>query len=69
METISGVDKRLMSVEEKIEYQEYTIEKLNDVIFSQQQQLSEMEQWLKLLEERLVILSGGATEEDSIFPR
>lgn len=64
METISGVDKRLMNVEEKTEYQEYTIEKLNDVLFSQQQQLSEMEQRLKGLEEKLVLISGGATKAD-----
>lgn len=51
----SDLEKRLMTVEEKMEYQEYTIEKLNDVVFAQQKQLSELELRLKLLEEKLLV--------------
>jgi uncharacterized coiled-coil protein SlyX len=39
--------------EEKLEYQEYTMEKLNEVILSQQNQLDKLEENLVLLREKL----------------
>lgn len=36
-------DDRLTILEEKLEYQDYTMEKLNDVIITQQRQLDKLE--------------------------
>ena len=65
----NGLEQRLTNVEEKFEYQEYTIEKLSDAVFAQQKQLSDMEQRLKLLEEKLLVnLPWRGEKWDPIVP-
>jgi uncharacterized coiled-coil protein SlyX len=46
-------EQRMTVFEEKLEYQEYTMEKLNEVILSQQNQLDKLEENLVLLREKL----------------
>ncbi len=46
-------EQRMTVLEEKLEYQEYTMEKLNEVILSQQNQLDKLEENLVLLREKL----------------
>lgn len=59
MQTQEGVDSRLMVLEEKVEYQDYTIEKLNEALVSQQLQLDTLEEKIKRLDEKL---SAGLLE-------
>ncbi len=48
-----NIENRLMVLEEKLEYQDYTIDKLNDVIIAQQLQIEEMEERLKEICDRI----------------
>ncbi len=50
-----NVEQRMMVLEEKLEYQDYTIEKLNDVVFAQQKQLDKMEVYLHRLRDMLQV--------------
>jgi uncharacterized coiled-coil protein SlyX len=48
-----NIEQRMMVLEEKLEHQEYTMEKLNDVILDQQQQLDTLEVNLHRLRDML----------------
>lgn len=48
-----SIENRLMVLEEKLEYQDYTIEKLNEVIISQQNQLDLLESQVRILNDRV----------------
>lgn len=54
METQSkSTENRLIALEEKLEYQDYTVEKLNDVIVAQQKQIDKLEVELTRLQEKM----------------
>ncbi|MDJ0622374.1 MAG: SlyX family protein [Desulfocapsaceae bacterium] len=46
-------ENRLTILEEKLEYQDYTLEKLNDVIITQQKQLDRLETDLVNLHQKI----------------
>lgn len=48
-----NIEHRLIVFEEKLEYQDYTLEKLNDVIISQQHQIDKLESALRRLTEKV----------------
>lgn len=48
-----SIDNRLVVLEEKLEYQDYTIEKLNEVIISQQSQLDTLEAQVRILNDTI----------------
>lgn len=50
-----NLEQRLVVLEEKLEYQDYTLEKLNEVIITQQQQLDKFELELNRLREKVEI--------------
>lgn len=50
-----SIENRMMVLEEKMEYQEYTIEKLNDVIINQQHQLDKLETKMARLRDRFEV--------------
>ena len=56
-------EQRMTVLEEKLEYQEYTMEKLNDVILSQQNQLDKLEENLVLLHEKM---AGTLNRDDRL---
>lgn len=62
------VSSRLMVLEEKLEYQEYTIEKLNDVIIAQQAQLDKLEAKLERLDEKVTAGQLEIGEADNSVP-
>ncbi len=49
----AGVENRMIILEEKLEYQDYTLEKLNDVIIAQQNQIDKLEDKLSRLKEKM----------------
>ena len=55
------VDGRLVNLEEKVEFQEYTIEKLNEVICAQQRQLDQLEEKVRRFGDALPV--GSLTAE------
>lgn len=55
MHTKKNIEERLVILEEKLEYQDYTLEKLNEVIFAQQQQIDRLEVELKRVREKFEI--------------
>lgn len=65
-----SIDNRLVLLEEKLEFQEYTIEKLNDVIISQQLQIDRLEDNLRRLRERVETgqIEPGDTIEEPLPP-
>lgn len=65
-----NLDERLVVLEEKLEYQDYTLEKLNDVLIAQQRQLDEMEISLQRLREKIEIqeLDGDQQGEEAPPP-
>ncbi len=50
-----NLEQRLVVLEEKLEYQDYTLEKLNEVIITQQRQLDKFELELNRLREKVEI--------------
>lgn len=48
-----SIEHRLIALEEKLEYQDYTVEKLNDVIVAQQKQIDKLEVELARLQEKM----------------
>ncbi len=59
-----NLEQRLVVLEEKLEYQDYTLEKLNEVIITQQQQLDKFELELNRLREKVEI-QGLEVEQQS----
>ena len=57
--------KRLQNLEEKFEYQDRTIETLNDVIIEQQAQINAMEEAIEKLHS---LLATNLTQEESKDP-
>jgi len=56
-------DQRLIDIESKLAHQEHTIAELNDVVTSQQAQLSNLETLVSALRDRVRSLSdAGPTE-------
>ncbi len=51
---IAQAEKRLQVLEEKFEYQDNTIDALNDVIIDQQNQITKLEERLNRLESMLL---------------
>lgn len=47
------IENRLIILEEKLEYQDYTLEKLDDVIIAQQNQIDKLEDKLVRLLEKM----------------
>jgi SlyX protein len=48
-----SIEKRMIVLEEKLEYQDYTLEKLNEVIIAQQNQIDKLENELARLREKM----------------
>lgn len=69
-QTQEGVDSRLIVLEEKAEYQEYNIEKLNEALVAQQVQLDSLEEKIKRLDEKLSagLLEHGDTDDSTPPP-
>ncbi len=57
--TGKDIERRLMVLEEKLEYQDDTVEKLNEVIIAQQHQIDKLEEKLTRLHE---IMEAGNQE-------
>ena len=54
------LEKRLVEVETKLAYQEDTVLALNDVVSQQQKQIDRLETTVRLLVERIQLLSAAA---------
>lgn len=52
-------ENRLTTLEEKLEYQDYTLEKLNEVIITQQRQLDRLETDLVNLHQKIETERNG----------
>jgi len=48
-----SIESRIIVLEEKLEYQDYTLEKLNDVIIAQQNQIDKFEGEVARLREKM----------------
>lgn len=53
-------EARLVDIETKLAYQEDTVLALNDVVSQQQKQIDQLETMVKLLVERIKLLSAAA---------
>jgi SlyX protein len=60
---IGKAENRLTILEEKLEYQDYTLEKLNDVIITQQRQIDRLETDLFNLHKKLEVESDGGNNK------
>lgn len=60
------MEKRLIELETRLAFQDKTLEELNEVVTSQQQQLDRLAEELRLLTNRLHPLLAAAAAED--FP-
>ncbi len=63
-----NMEQRLVVLEEKLEYQDYTLEKLNEVIITQQQQLDKYELELQRLREKVEIHGLELEQEGKSVP-
>ena len=63
-----NLEQRLVVLEEKLEYQDYTLEKLNEVIITQQQQLDKFELELNRLREKVEIQGLEVEQEGKVVP-
>ena len=63
-----SVERRLMVLEEKLEYQDYTIEKLNDVVIAQQRQIDTMEEDVRRIGDRIEPGAGLHQEDKKNAP-
>lgn len=57
------MDERLIEIETKVAYQEYTISELNDVIYRQQQQIDQLERICKALTDRMQDMAETSTSD------
>lgn len=66
----NNLDRRITILEEKLEYQDYTIEKLNDVLIGQQRQIDVLEEKLIRLHEKVqgTMLGEETNEKDPLPP-
>lgn len=56
MDKKSGaIEQRLIVLEEKLEYQDYTLEKLNEVMIFQQEQIDKLERKVVALHEKIEV--------------
>lgn len=69
-ERTGKTENRLTILEEKLEYQDYTLEKLNDVIITQQRQIDRLETDLLNLHKKLEVESdiGKSKQQRATHP-
>ena len=66
MQNGSGnLENRLVVLEEKLEYQDYTQEKLNEVIIAQQRQIDKLELELMRLKEKIDVQELEAEKQEA----
>jgi len=61
-------DKRMMSLETKVSYQEYMIQELNEVLISQQKQISLLQDHLTRIQEQLKSVRNTETSRPEDEP-
>lgn len=62
------LEQRIDEVETRLAFQETTLQELNEVLTSQQQQLSQMRSLVEKLGERVVELAGKMQADAAIEP-
>ncbi len=65
-----NIENRMIILEEKLEFQDYTLEKLNDVIIAQQNQIDKLEDKITRLCEKMEAnqLENDKSDEEPLPP-
>lgn len=61
-----NVESRLRVLEEKLEYQDYTMDKLNDVLVTQQRQVDKLEDEVHSLRQKIDVLYDDSDGEQPV---
>lgn len=61
---VDKLEERMTLLEEKLEFQDYTVEKLNDVLITQQNQIDELEHRLGVLQQKMDTFQTDSHSED-----
>ena len=63
---IGNMENRLRVLEEKLEYQDYTMDTLNDVLVTQQRQISKLEDEVHSLRQKMDVLYDDSDGEQPV---